>query len=206
MPTSPAVCLPGRAIRRSPPCETGKRAHGHPRTTPGVSLDRPAPSLAVWPHGRTGRDENRGCCSGSRRCSCSGWPIGGFPVRYSRNPRAPHAGRLAARSPAIDGSGNDPGGQTLGVGVQGVANPALHRRFDVVERKENPCRGSGEPAHPAPETVAIVATRVTAAGKHRQPSRFGPSTVGPMGPCIHRANGRVEQAKRFHRLTRIPSR
>ena len=46
-PTSPAACHPRRTIRRSHPCETGKRAHGHPRTTPGLSVDRPAPGIGT---------------------------------------------------------------------------------------------------------------------------------------------------------------
>jgi hypothetical protein len=78
-PTSPAVCRPGRTIRRSRPGETGKRAHGHPRTTPGLSVDRPAPGPASRPRGRTGRDGNRGrergrrrwCVACARRCGTS---------------------------------------------------------------------------------------------------------------------------------------
>ena len=37
----PAPCraVPDIAIRRSPPCEAGKRAHGHPHTTPMRSVD-----------------------------------------------------------------------------------------------------------------------------------------------------------------------
>ncbi len=41
------VCRPGPAIRRSPGSETWNRVHGHPRTAPDLSLDRPAPGLGL---------------------------------------------------------------------------------------------------------------------------------------------------------------
>ena len=62
---------------------------------------------ALRPRGRTGRDGNRGCCSGCRSRSCCGWPSGGSPVCCSRSRPAPRAGRLSARSPAKDDTGED---------------------------------------------------------------------------------------------------
>jgi hypothetical protein len=168
-PTSPAVCHPGRAIRRSPPCETGKRAHGHPRTTPGLSLDRPAPGTASRPRGWTGRDGNRCCCSGCRRCSCCGWPSGGSPVCCSRSRRAAHAGRLKARSPTKDDTGDDPGAQTPSIRMHGVTDPALQRRLNVHQVDQPGGVGTGESAHPAVKAVAVVVAQAPMVGKHQIP-------------------------------------
>ena len=40
---APRPAIHDNTIRRSPPCEAGKQAHGHPRTAPGLSVNRPVP-------------------------------------------------------------------------------------------------------------------------------------------------------------------
>jgi hypothetical protein len=68
----------------------------------------------------------------------------------------PRAGRLAARSPAKDDTREDAGAQTQGVGVQGVADPALERGLDSVQVDQSRCVGAGESMHALTKAVAIV--------------------------------------------------
>jgi len=91
-PTSPAACRPGRTIRRSHPCETGKRAHGHPRTTPGLSVERPAPGPAKGRAGGLGEAETEVVVP----------VVGGVPVavRRAEVPRFVVPGATADHTPA----------------------------------------------------------------------------------------------------------
>src|SRR5918996_4787065 len=54
---APRHAIPGRTIRRPRPCGAGKRAHGHPRTTPDPSVNGPAPGTAPGRAG--GLDETK---------------------------------------------------------------------------------------------------------------------------------------------------
>ena len=75
-----------------------------PSALPTSPLARPVHKQAgSWtgylPCGWTGRDGSRCCCSGCRRCSCSGLCHACSPVCCTKNRVGSHAGRLLARSP-----------------------------------------------------------------------------------------------------------
>ena len=167
-PTSPAACRPGRAIRRSPPCETGKRAHGHPRTTPDLSVDRPAPGLGLkaaradWARRkpmllfrlsalfllRLAERRFSGLLFQEPPRNTRWPPRGPFPGerRYGRGSRA--------RKPWVSAC--------LAWPIQLCTEGSMSSKLDQARGV-----GTGEPAQPAAEAVPVVVAQAPVVGKHQ---------------------------------------
>ena len=89
------------------------------------------------------------------------------PVCCSRSRRATQAGRLTARSPAKDDTGEDVGAQTPSVGVHRVPDSALQGGLDVVQVDQPRRVGAGESAHAATEAMSVVVAQAPLVGKYQ---------------------------------------
>ena len=135
-----------------------------PSALPTSPLARPVHKQAgSWTgclrSGGAGRDGSRCCCSGCRRCSCSGSKHACSPVCCTKNRIGSHAGRLLARS-LVNTAWEKIARRSPSVSAcWGMAHPTLSRGHDLGPVQTPSSIGLRHCAKSAGEAVAVIVSQ-----------------------------------------------